>query len=75
LAGDATLDYVERLSDFAGERGHSLLELAFAWLAAQDGVGSIIAGATSREQVLTNVLAGNAWRLSTEDLAAIPPRF
>jgi aryl-alcohol dehydrogenase-like predicted oxidoreductase len=33
------------------ERGHSLLELAIAWLAAQEGVTSVITGATSAEQV------------------------
>lgn len=74
FASDGTLDCIEQLSSFAAERGHTLLELAFAWLAAQDGVASIIAGATSKEQVMMNVQAGNAWRISAEDLAAIPVR-
>ena len=48
VATDDNFDRVEELTEFAAERGHSLLELAIAWLAAQDGVASVIAGATTR---------------------------
>ncbi|CAM5644803.1 oxidoreductase [Streptomyces pilosus] len=64
-------DRVEELTRFAQERGHTILELAMAWLAAQDGVTSVIAGATSPEQVRANVDAVS-WRLSGEELAVIP---
>jgi len=67
---DENFDRVEALTAFAAERGHSVLELAVAWLAAQPGVASVIAGATSPEQVRANAAAGT-WRLSTEDLAAL----
>jgi aryl-alcohol dehydrogenase-like predicted oxidoreductase len=73
IASDDNFDYVDKLTAFARERGHSILELAFAWLAAQDGVPSIIAGATSPEQVRANVAAAS-WKLSAEDLAAVPSR-
>lgn len=73
LATEEIFTYIRELTEFAENRGHSLLELAFAWLAAQDGVASIIAGATTPEQVLANVKAGGAWRLSTENLRDIPP--
>jgi len=73
LATEENLAYLRELTEFAEERGYSLLELAFAWLATQDGVASIIAGATTPEQVLANVKAGGAWRLSAEDLSGIPP--
>src|SRR4029077_4350340 len=43
---DANWPIVERLEAFAEERGHTLLELAFSWLAARPCVSSIIAGAT-----------------------------
>lgn len=64
---DATFDRIERLTRFAEERGHPLLELAFAWLLTQAPVASVIAGATSSEQVRANVVAG-AWRLEAADL-------
>jgi aryl-alcohol dehydrogenase-like predicted oxidoreductase len=67
----ATFDRLEALERFARDRGHTLLELAFAWLLAQTPVASVIAGATSAEQVRANVAAG-AWRLDTDDLAAVP---
>jgi len=67
---EENFDRVEALTAFADERGHSVLELAVAWLAAQPGVASVIAGATSPEQVKANAAAGS-WRLSDEDLAAL----
>jgi aryl-alcohol dehydrogenase-like predicted oxidoreductase len=61
---------VEALDGVATERGHTLLELAFAWLAAQPAIASVIAGATSPEQVAANVAAVE-WTLSDADLAAV----
>jgi aryl-alcohol dehydrogenase-like predicted oxidoreductase len=59
-----------KLEAFATDRGHSMLELAIGWLASQPHVGSVIAGATSPEQVGQNAAAG-AWRLTAEDLAEV----
>jgi aryl-alcohol dehydrogenase-like predicted oxidoreductase len=67
---DTNWPIVEALEDFATQRGHSLLELAFGWLAAQPVVSSIIAGATKPEQVAANVKAVD-WELNVEDLKAI----
>ncbi|HUK17330.1 MAG TPA: aldo/keto reductase [Bryobacteraceae bacterium] len=64
------LGRVERLLDFAASRGHSLLELAFSWLAAQPAVASVIAGATSPEQVRANA-AAPVWKLSPDDMREI----
>ena len=72
FATKENLDRVRKLAAFAEGRGHSLLELAFGWLLSQDGVASVIAGATTPEQVVSNVRAGTAWRLSAEELAAVP---
>jgi aryl-alcohol dehydrogenase-like predicted oxidoreductase len=72
LASPENLAYVEELATFAETRGHTLLELAFGWLAAQEGVASVIAGATTPEQVRQNATAGQAWQLSTADLEAVP---
>ncbi len=63
-------DIVEQLAAFAKARGHSMLELAFSWLASRPQVSSVIAGATRVEQIEANVKAIE-WRLSTEDLAEI----
>jgi aryl-alcohol dehydrogenase-like predicted oxidoreductase len=73
IASDENFDYVDRLTAFAEARGHSVLELAIAWLAAQEGVPSVIAGATSPEQVRANAAAAE-WSLSPEDLAEVPTR-
>jgi aryl-alcohol dehydrogenase-like predicted oxidoreductase len=61
---------VERLTDFCAARGRSLLELAFSWLLHRPGVASVIAGATSPEQVAANVGAAE-WALSREDMDEI----
>ena len=44
-------------------RGHSVLELAMSWLAAQPAVASMIAGATTPEQVRSNAASAN-WKLT-----------
>ena len=63
-------DIVDKLQVFAKQRGHSMLELAFSWLAARPQVASVIAGAARIEQVEQNVKA-IAWMLSPEDVAEI----
>jgi aryl-alcohol dehydrogenase-like predicted oxidoreductase len=67
---DANLSLVESLAQFAAAHGHTMLELAVSWLAAQPAVASVIAGAKSPQQVKTNASAAG-WRLTAEDLAAI----
>ncbi len=63
-------DIVEKLQAFAQARGHTMLELAFSWLASRPQVSSVIAGATRVEQVEQNVKA-IGWNLSAEELAEI----
>lgn len=58
---------VAELRDYAEQRGHNLTELAFGWLNASTGVASVIAGATSPQQIATNVAASQAWMLSPEE--------
>ncbi len=66
----ANWEIVERLEAFCARRGHSLLELAFSWLAARPRVCSVIAGATRPEQVEQNVKAVE-WALTPEELAEV----
>lgn len=60
----AILDILE---PFAESRGHTVAELAIAWLLAQPQVATVIAGATKPEQVEANAKAAD-WKLSPEDL-------
>jgi aryl-alcohol dehydrogenase-like predicted oxidoreductase len=64
---DKNFNKVEKLTAWAEERGHTLLELAFAWLLGHEVVSSVIAGATSPEQVKTNA-AATAWELTPEEV-------
>ena len=64
---DEAFDRVERLEEFASGRGRTLLELAIAGLASQPAVVSVIAGATSPEQVRENAAAAD-WELSEGEL-------
>jgi aryl-alcohol dehydrogenase-like predicted oxidoreductase len=66
----ADFDRIEALEEFAAERGRSLLDVAIGGLAAQPAVASVIAGATSPEQVRANTAAG-AWLPTDSDLDAL----
>jgi aryl-alcohol dehydrogenase-like predicted oxidoreductase len=65
-----TLRKVERLSHYASDHGHSAGDLAIAWLLAQPVVCSVIAGATTPEQVDQNAAAGE-WSLTPTQVAEI----
>lgn len=67
---DQTLGLVERLEGFARDHGHSVGELALAWLLAHPEVSSVIAGVTKPEQVEENAKAAG-WALSAADVKAI----
>jgi aryl-alcohol dehydrogenase-like predicted oxidoreductase len=67
---DEVFDQLEALEVFGRERGRSLLEVGISGLAAKPAVGSVIAGATSPDQVRANAAAGG-WVLSDEDLSAL----
>ena len=70
LLHDANWRKVEALSAFCAARDHTLLELAFSWLACRAPVASVIAGATKPEQVEANIKAAG-WKLTAMDLAEI----
>ena len=64
---DENFDIVDNLNKFAHETGHSILELAFGWMASRPTTASIIAGATKPEQIDANVAAVN-WVLSQSEI-------
>jgi aryl-alcohol dehydrogenase-like predicted oxidoreductase len=67
---DAKLEKVEALIAWGQDHGVSILEIAIGGLAAQPGCSSVIAGATSPEQVKANAAAGE-WEPTQDQLAAI----
>jgi len=67
---DRKLEVVEALTAWGAERNVSLLEIAIGGLAAQPGCSSVIAGATSPEQVKANAAAGE-WVPGPRELAEI----
>jgi aryl-alcohol dehydrogenase-like predicted oxidoreductase len=69
LASDK-LALVARLDDWARSHGHTVLELALAWLLARPAVASVIAGATKPEQVVANAAAAD-WQLTPAQLQEI----
>ena len=60
---DRNFGVIDALNRWASDHDHSVLDLAVAWLLADPVIPSVIAGATSPEQVRANAAAGS-WRLS-----------
>jgi len=67
---NADWDRIEALTKYAESREVSLLDVAIAGLAAQPTVSSVIAGATSGDQVRRNA-AATRWAPSGSDLAEL----
>ena len=70
----ADWDQLEAFSSFGAERGLTEVQMAFSWLAVQPSVGSVIAGATTPEQVRQNA-AATGWTPDEEDLAELDRIF
>ncbi|XTZ18824.1 aldo/keto reductase [Micromonospora echinospora] len=66
----ADWDTIEAIAAYADQRGLTMLQVAIGGLAAQPAVTSVIAGATTPEQVRANAEAG-AWQPDDDDLAAL----
>ncbi|MDQ3616437.1 MAG: L-glyceraldehyde 3-phosphate reductase [Actinomycetota bacterium] len=75
LPGDhldkATLGHVRRLNEIARQRGQKLAQLALQWALRDRRVTSAVIGASSVEQLDTNLDALHGPQLTTEELAAI----
>ncbi len=72
---DAPWDALERFQGFCDERGISMLEATFGWLLSVPSLSSVIAGATSPEQVRANAAAATAWTPTPADRAEIDEFF
>ncbi|MFI6826692.1 aldo/keto reductase [Kribbella sp. NPDC050241] len=66
----ADFDKIEALETFAAERDLTMIDVAIGGLASQPAVASVIAGATTPEQIAQNVAAG-LWDPTAADLAAL----
>jgi aryl-alcohol dehydrogenase-like predicted oxidoreductase len=66
----ANFERIGAFERFAAERGHSLLDLAFGWLLSQPIVGSVIASASTPDQVRANAAAAE-WRLSDGEMDGV----
>jgi aryl-alcohol dehydrogenase-like predicted oxidoreductase len=67
---DAHFASLSRFEAFAKPRGHTIGDLAIAWLLAGPLVCSVIAGVTSPDQLESNVKAAD-WKLEPEELKAL----
>lgn len=74
LVHDADWEQLDAFGKFAAARGLNEVQVAFSWLAAQPSVSSVIAGATTPEQVRQNA-AAVAWIPSHADLAELDDLF
>ena len=64
---EENFEIVDKLNAFAKKAGHSILELAFGWMASRPTTASIIAGATRPEQIDANVEA-IGWVMSQSEI-------
>jgi len=67
---DENFDKLDALTAFAKKRGHTLHDLAFAWLLSNEHVASVIAGATNPDQVTSNAATAD-WTLSAEEITEV----
>ncbi|MDL9980505.1 aldo/keto reductase [Microbacterium sp. ASV49] len=72
---DAPWDALEAYQAFCDERGITMLEATYGWMLSHPSVASVIAGATTPEQVRANAAASSAWTPDADDLAAIDALF
>lgn len=66
----ANFDLLQRLTAFVEARGRAMVDLAFAWLLAEPQVSTVIAGASTGEQIEQNAAAAE-WRMSPEERAEV----
>ncbi|WP_168915514.1 aldo/keto reductase [Microcella flavibacter] len=75
LVANAPWDAMEAYAALCADRGVGMLEATIGWLLSRPSLTSVIAGATTPEQVVQNAGAADAWTPSLEDLDAIDAIF
>lgn len=61
---------LDKLTEFAQQRGHTLADLAIVWLLAEPAVASVMTGASKVEHIAANARAAS-WKLSSKEVAEI----
>ena len=74
MVSNANWHQLDRYASFAAARDMTEVEVAFSWLAAQEPVASVIAGATRVDQVQQNATALEH-ELTRDDLASLDDIF
>jgi aryl-alcohol dehydrogenase-like predicted oxidoreductase len=67
---DDNWNKLSKLKAFAAKRGHTVAELAIAWLRAKPWITSVIAGARTVEQLSAN-LPAMQWKLTEDEIAEV----
>jgi 1-deoxyxylulose-5-phosphate synthase len=75
LLENAPWDVLDEYEAFCRERGIPMLAATFGWLLSRPQVPSVIAGATTPEQVRINAEAGVSWTPSADDLVELDALF
>ena len=75
LADDAPWDVIEQYQEWCAQRGVTMLAATLAWLLAQPGLTSVIAGATRPEQIIQNANEATSWQPSVDEVAFISRLF
>lgn len=65
------MEKIRRLNEIALERGQTLAQMALAWVYRQEGVASVLIGASKPEQILENIKMTDKLHFTDEELALI----
>ena len=69
-ATPANYAIIDQLTVWSMKRGHTLADLAIAWLLAEPAVASVLAGASSPEHIMANADAAS-WALGEEEVVEV----
>jgi aryl-alcohol dehydrogenase-like predicted oxidoreductase len=75
ILDEAPWDALDAFQRFCDERDITMVQATFGWLLAQPGLTSVIAGATSAEQVVANAEAATAWSPTPDEVAEVSALF
>ena len=67
---EENFNIIENLEKWASNKGITMVQLAFSWLLAKKSVSSVIAGATSKDQIDSNI-TGSGINLNEEEIIEI----
>ena len=67
---EENFNIIENLEKWASNKGITMVQLAFAWLLAKKSVSSVIAGATSKAQIDSNI-TGSGIKLNEKEIIEI----